>query len=86
MLLPRIGEIASSQKRLEKPLQGPDRALLPRHSVRDPEAFSNLLRFSRYQRKLRIRASLLENLGALSSCLSAFSISARSSLRLPLVS
>jgi hypothetical protein len=51
-----------------------------------PEAFSNLLRFSRCQRKLRISASLLENLGALSSCLSAFSISARSSLRLPLVS
>ena len=29
-----------------------------------PEAFSNLLRLSRYQRKLRIRASLLENFGA----------------------
>ena len=29
-----------------------------------PEAFSNWLRLSRYQRKFRIRASLFENLGA----------------------
>jgi hypothetical protein len=34
-MTPQIGEIASSQKRLEKSLQGADGALLPRHPVRD---------------------------------------------------
>jgi hypothetical protein len=36
-----------------------------------PEAFSNLLRFSRYQRKLRIRASLFQHAPASGFRLSA---------------
>ena len=63
MLLPRIGEIASSQKRLEKPLQGPKGALLPRHPVRDPRGVLELAQVLQVPAEVTDQGLLVGELG-----------------------
>ncbi len=63
MLLPRIGEIASSQKRLEKPLQDPNGTLFPRDPVRDPRGVLELAQVLQVPAEVTDQCLLVGELG-----------------------